>query len=706
MFIKSKWPAVLSLLLLLGGLNKSLALTWYWSNPAPHGNDITDLAYFNGLTVEVTDQGQIYTSDDLNLWVPRATGVTNTLEAAAVLGNALIVTGAAGAVLYSSDGINYTYTNLATTDWLVAVTASSNLAVAVGDNAAIYTSADGAHWKRQSPPPGVGGDWLQGVAWGTGTFVTVGDSGYLAASPDGTNWTQRSIIASGDLTYVGSINTPGGTNEFAIPSFVAVSDAGEAILSTNGVVTWAFEPNYTTTTNSLYAALGNDDSRLIAGDDQVNLERFIAGHAAWPTNGADTPIWTYFCGLWEDSSTNAYLLSGEAGFPASATETNSIYFWNQLEDSSRSLLWQMTTNAGLYVAVGDNATIMTSDDGITWDTEAIPLTNGISITNTVFFGVGGSTNLLIAVGNGGATVLSTNQFVSVVTTNSNGTLSTNTVSTIGVVWNPVPSSTTNDLQGVAYFNNDYYVCGGNGTILGSANGMNWTRQTTPTTAYLSGLAVYPGGMAAVGDQGTILTSADGATWTARTSGVTNWIFRVRYLGGTLVAAGENGTILTSANGTSWASHNSGTTNWLNDITQVTNNYFIVGNLGTVLGSTDASTWTNVPIIAGESLFGAATQNGQLVVAGDFGAILQSQVVPQMTQLQFLDFACTTNEAVFLVGPTNNAVDLQFTLDSSTNFVDWNTGPLLDLTSGALFFYLPLPSHAPPDQYYRATLKAD
>ena len=63
--------------------------------------------------------------------------------------------------------------------------------MAVGDNAAIYTSTDAARWTRQPPPPNVGANWLQGVAYGGGTFVTVGDGGYVATSANGTNWTQR-----------------------------------------------------------------------------------------------------------------------------------------------------------------------------------------------------------------------------------------------------------------------------------------------------------------------------------------------------------------------------------------------------------------------------------------------------------------------------------------------------------------------------------
>lgn len=679
-------------------------LTWYWSNPMPHGNDIADIAYFNGLTIQATDCGQLYTSDDLVLWVSRVTNTTNALQSIAVFGNQVVVTGASGTVLTSTDGVNYTYTNLGTADWLVAVAASSNLLVAVGDEAAIYTSKDGAQWTRQPPPPNVGDNWLQGVAWGNGTFVTVGDSGYMATSTNGTNWTKQTTIASGDLTYVGYIATPGGTDGFATASFVAVSDAGEALISTDGAgASWSFEPNYTTTTNVLYTDAGNTDSRVVAGDGQLSIERMVGGKAVWPTNNPGTLLWTYYCGLWETNLAAQYLISGTDGFTAAGTETNSLYSWNELDDSSRSWLWQMTTNAGLYVAVGDNATIMTSDDGINWDIEAIPYTNGVSVSNTVFFGVGGTTNQLIATGSGGTIALSTNQFVTVVVTNADGSLSTNSVSTIGVIWNPIPPQGTNDLHGVTFFNNQYFVCGGNGTILSSPSGVNWTSQTSGTTAYLTGLAAYSGGIVAVGDQGTLLTSANGSSWTSHALGTTNWIFRVRGLNGTLIAVGENGTILTSANGTSWTKQTSGTTNWLNDVTMVTNTFFIVGDSGTVLGSTNMTTWTNVPIITEESLFGAATQTGQLVVVGDSGVILQSQVIPQPTQLEFLDFQVTPNEALFLVAPTNLAVDLQFTLDTSTNLLDWTTGPLLDLTDGPLLFYETLATNAPAQQYYRATL---
>lgn len=687
----------------LGSLNAPGAV-WHWSNPMPHGNNIVGLGFYNGLTIEACDAGQIYTSDDLNLWLPRNTNTTYALQAIAVLGNRVIVTGESGSVFYSDDGVDYTYTNLLTSDWLVAVTASSNLAVAVGDNAAIYTSTDGAWWKRQAVPPGVGGNWLRGVTYGAGTFVMVGEGGYIATSTNGTNWTYHPLPIAPNLNAVAWVSTPGNTNGLGAPLFRAVSDGGESIISTNSGITWSLEKNFATT-NSLYATTGDNGSRLIAGDNELYLGTVTTNRLLWQTQigtfPGSAPAWTYYAALWETNPSSMYIVGGDSGMVITNSVQGANYNWYPVDNSSRSWLWQATVISNLYVAVGDQARIMTSDNGADWAIEAIPYTNGVSATNTVFFGVGGSSNLLIAVGSGGTTVLSTNSFTTVVTTNSDGSFSTNQISTIGIIWNPMPPPTTNDLHGVGFMGNQYYISGGNGTILSSPDGSNWTKQSTPTTAYLSGLETFPGGMVAVGDTGVILTSPDGVAWTQRASGTTNWIYRVRYLGGTLIAVGENGTILTSADGIGWSPQASGTTEWLNDVQMVTNTFFIVGTTGTILSSTDTTSWTPVQTITGKSLYGAATQNGQLVIVGIQGVILRKQIVPVLTPVNFLSFARTAAQDVFLMA---GYVDQQFTLDSSPDLANWTTGPLLDMSgNSALLFYLNTGTNGASPQYFRTTL---
>ncbi len=356
----------------------------------------------------------------------------------------------------------------------------------------------------------------------------------------------------------------------------------------------------------------------------------------------------------------------------------------------------------LYVTVGDSARIMTSDNGIDWAVEQVPSTNSVTSTNSAFFGVGGTTNLLIAVGTGGSVALSTNTFFPTVVTNNDGSLSTNLVGTLGLTWAPIVAPTTNDLHCVAFFGSQYFVAGGKGTILSSANGQTWTHRTTPTTSYLSGLETYSGGLVCVGDAGTILTSPDGSTWTKRTSGTTNWIYRVHNFAGQLIAVGENGTILTSANGINWSPRASGTTSWLNDIQQVTNTFFAVGNDGTVLSSPNASSWTNIGTITENSLYGAATLNGQLIVVGLQGTIIRSQIVPDLTPIDFLEYSQAGTQGIFLV---SGDPDQSFILDSSTDLSTWTPGPLLNIfdSLGGLLFLIDFGSNAPAAQFFRTTL---
>jgi hypothetical protein len=385
--------------------------------------------------------------------------------------------------------------------------------------------------------------------------------------------------------------------------------------------------------------------------------------------------------------------------------TNGSYNWITPDNSVRDWLWQITQTAGLYVAVGDNVRVMTSSDGADWAVEEVPLTNSISSSNTTFLCVGGATNLLIAAGTKGSLAISPNIPYPLVQTNTNGIIFTNNASTLGVLWYslPAPTATTNDLAGIGAFSNSFYLVGGNGTLLRSPDGTNWTKLAAGTTNYLSGLASYTNNlMVLTGNGGVILTSPDGLHWSGQPSGTTNWLYRLRCVHGTLLTVGENGVMLSSTNGTNWTALRSGVTNWLNDAVMISNTCYVVGNQGVVLASTDLLNWTNMGAITSKSLEGAATQNGQLVVVGFEGSILRSQVFPILTPVNFISFGQTAGYNVFSVA---GVLGQQFTLDSTTNLLNWVTGPLLDLIygNGTLIFYESVSSPAPAAQFFRCTL---
>jgi hypothetical protein len=703
-------------------------LAWSWSNPQPHGNDIVDMAWNGTLGVQVCELGQVYTSPNLIDWFPQNSSLTNDLQAVTFYKNRIIITGAGGAIAYSDDGVHFTNCSVNDEgDWLVSVAASSNIVVAVGDGGVLFTSTDGATWTFQSGQPSGNNydSWLTSVTYGNGVFVTTGDQGqsddygtpfsYIATSSDGIHWTSQttgenlSLLKNlgGDLEYVTWVNTTGSITNFPYTGFWAVDDQGNAIYSTNNGVNWKLFPMLNST-NVLYTIAADNVSGLLAGDSEVRLGSYLASsnRVDWPeqTGQAQTtvPPWTYFTAV--SKSNGVYELAGYDGMLVQSYVTNGNYNWNTPYYSARDWLWQVTLANGLYVAVGDNVRVMTSSDGADWTIEQVPPTNSVSLAETVFFCVGGTTNILVAAGTQGSLAISPNTLVQVVETNIDQSIFTNSVSSLGVAWysEPQPAGTTNDLAGVCVFSNCIYLVGGNGTILNSANGTNWTEQTSGTSNYLSGIAVATNGLLILtGNEGTILTSSNGVNWTSRTSGTTNWLYRTRCINGRLLSFGENGTLLASSNGMSWTKITTGLTNWLNDAVMVSNTCYIVGNQGVVLASTNFVNWTNIGAITAEALEGAATQNGQLVVVGYGGIILRSQIVPVTTPIYIYNYACAGGYNVFSV---YGQVDEQFTLDSSTNLVNWVTGPMLDLIygDGTLDLYESLPANPPATQFYRCT----
>jgi hypothetical protein len=674
-------------------------LTWSWSNPYPHGNNIIDIASNGQLWVQVAELGQMYSSTNWLLWTPVPTPTTNDLRAVTFFNNQIVVSGASGTILSGSSTSSLALINLGTTDWLEGVAASPKLVVVVGDNGAIYTSSDALNWQRQ---PQAFTDWLRSAAYGNpgglDTFVAVGEAGFVATSHDGTHWQAQSSLTSADLNRVCWFSG----------QFWALGDSGVAFTSSAGTQWQAVSSG---ATNTLNAFAGIDSMRLLAGDSEV---RFKSGRNAWsneldPTKPYPPPTWTYLSASTTTNvpaSTNntdvssAFLLCGRTGMMAEGliSTNSSTNAWFVPSNSVWNWLWDVKHFPNLYLAVGDIATILSSPDGLAWTPELPP----DSATNSIFLGVGGNTNMAVAVGSAGTIITSANSFKSVVTTNADGSLSTNQVSTLGIFWQGVqPPLTTQDLQGVTVFGNTFVVSGGSGIILTSPDGAAWTAHSTPTSNFLSSLEAFPGGLVAVGKAGTILTSPTGSTWALHSLQTTNWIYRVRYLNGKLIAVGQNGMILTSADGVSWTFQNSGTAAWLNDVQYLSNTYFAVGNQGTVLTSPDALNWTPRGIITGKSIFGAANDGAMLVVVGIEGIILRSQIVPIDLTVRFVNFPSSPGQNSFLFSGYPGE---QFTLDRSTNVPSWTTGPLLQIGTSGTLPYSDGQTNSPFRQFFRATPK--
>lgn len=639
----------------------TLPLVWRWSNPLPHGANIVDQTSLSSFSVQVGECGQILTSEDWTQWWPRDSHTSRALRGATFLGGRLVVTGEGGTVVIADRPDQMYLLHLGTLDWLEGVAASPDLVVAVGDNAAVYTSTNAVVWQRVGGLPFT--KWLRGVAYGGNVFVAVGEGGLIATSGNGMNWQVQESSTTVDLNRVAWLGD----------HFLAVGDDGMALASTSG---GSWTKVAAGATNPLYGVAGLGDTELADGDLEVCLSE---NHGVWvdqlsPTLPSPAPEWTYYSALYKS---NYFLLSGQTGMNVEGLRTNGIVQWQSPTPSVRTWLWSVTRTPSHYLAVGDHGVILSSPDGIDWDLE---LTPGAA-TNSVLLGVGGSSNLVLAVGTQGTVLWGTNVYL----------------------WNPLPPPTVNDLQGVCFDGLNFVLTGGNGTVLTSPNGIDWTPRPTPTSKFLMSLAATRSGLVAVGEGGTILTSSNsGTNWTLRSSGTTNWLSQVRWLNDRLVALGQNGTILTSFDGKEWRTAVSGTEPWLNAAEFLDGAWFAVGNQGAMLGSPDCTNWYNLGTLTKKSLYGLVAHAGKLVSVGTEGVVLRSQVVPELTPVNIAEFSRGSGTDVFLFGGNP---DQRFALQSSKDLINWTDDFLLELldSSGTLLWIVETEGNAAPTRFYRTRL---
>ncbi|MGV3773392.1 MAG: hypothetical protein ACO1QB_10860, partial [Verrucomicrobiales bacterium] len=570
-------------------------IDWRWSNPLPHGNHVYDLFYDGEDVLQVGDRGQAYLSSDLENWMELDTGSTKSLRSITYLAGKGIITGADGSVFFGTSLNDLTPISLPTADWLEGVAASSTIAVAVGDNGAIYSSPDGQNWTRR----GNYSEWFRSVAYSGSLFVAVGEGGKMVQSADGINWDEKTLPTTADLNKVGWIGE----------RFWVVGDEG-TVLNSGLRGSWNVLPSFTT--NHLYAVAGNGSDIVVAGDGVVFLNR--NGLGVWTSQTASllqfpAPIWPYYSAVWDG---RLFLLGGRSGMLVEGfTSNNGPYGWVTRNDSVRNWLWSLDSNGSFYIASGNEGVIMTSSDGVAWDREVTPP----SVSNETLLGVRVTTNAAVAVGTKGTVLISPNSFTNVISVLPDGSRITNLVSLLGVLWTEATRPTAFDLQGVAVNQTQVVVTGAKGSIYTSRTGSNWTQRASGTQHYLSSVVQHPGGYVAVGDFGTILSSPDAITWTSRGPGGNNWIYSVRHLNGGLIAVGQGGVIYTSDNGINWTLRTSGTTKWLNDVAYLDGTYYAVGTDGLVLTSTDKVAWTVRDSITSKSLYGLAEKGGQLVAVG-------------------------------------------------------------------------------------------
>jgi hypothetical protein len=544
---------------------------WSWRDPLPPGDNLSAITTGNGQFVAVGDHGNIITSSDGTNWISRQIGTDIGFKSIAY-GNGLFVAVGwdiidsydHGAIFISTNAIDWTPAINPEIIWgLQGVVYGNGKFVAIGLSGAILSSSDGINWLQSNDSSDCCSD-LEAICYGNGQFVVQQGGGAIIISTNGTNnWVEYSGPPYGFWNVI-----------FGNGLYVSSGAYGEISTSTNGIDWSNSDVSYP------FRCIGFGNGQFIANDGEVSTDgvNWTPGSATvdgqltgavWNNNifvavgssAFGTSIFTSLDGVeWNSTSSGnfntmskvvyakgKFVAVGSSG--SILTSSNGI-IWVSQNSGTPNNLSAITYGNGLFVTVGASvwsgngysATILTSPEGINW-TQAtnlpatFPFANGLN-------GVAHRGGLFVAVGDGG-TILTSPE---------------------GTNWVQQISGVGNSLYGIACGKNGRFVTVGESggwdgneypdTILTSMDGTNWTSILHASGEWFLDVTYGDGQYLAVGES-DILTSPDGFNWTNH-PGAGQWLNSVTYGNGQFVAVGTSASIVSSTDGVNWVAHFSGT----------------------------------------------------------------------------------------------------------------------------------------------------
>jgi len=454
---------------------------------------LTSIGYNDNLLVAVGDSGTIITSTNSTVWTIQSVPTSYNLRSVKYSHDQWIAAGDTSIVLISIDGINWGY-GYTDTFRASAKSTASGITIFVGDGGVIYKTSDVSLVMVASPTT----QNLYDVTFAGGLFVAVGANGTIIVSEDGVNWLVQTSGVAYDL-YSVTFNT-------VVHRYVVVGEHGTILTSPLGY-SWTSQ-NSGTTYNLYGVALWSTTTYIAVGSH---------GKILTSTNGT---TWTSrVSGETNDLESIAIVDLDGGTYQAVTVGTNGVILvsnnsglnWtSQTNPSSEDLhavnycTWTYNSNSFYgYVAVGNNGTVVYSNDSLTWTQLDFPTVShlwNVYYLNNTFWVIGsiGYTSVY------GSHIL------------DSGTL---TSQSLNILYNTSTGYNGPTLYNSSYAFNYYVIVGQYDTILTSLDGQNFYSQTqrnftlsSLNTADILDCIVGYQEFLAVGNKGLILRSIDGVNW--------------------------------------------------------------------------------------------------------------------------------------------------------------------------------------------------
>lgn len=375
------------------------------------------------------------------------------------------------------------------------------------------------------------------------TGLELGETLYTLLNPYGMSWQLRYDFEK-DIIYFEIIKGKDRTQDQNVNSWATFSTSRENIQSTEYTYNDSDYKNF-----AYVAGAGSGKKRTIVEVNETHGEKVRALYVDARDLQKDD----------DDATADCFIIAANDGKIARSTNGTS---WTEIQTPVTDRLYAAAYVNGQFFAGGQNNTLLTSADGVTWEKKAVN-------ANTSFEAVAYHNGLYVAIGNdciaqsydSDAWTVSTGipgstvrYFRNIVYGNGQyvmAAVSNNLFySEDGYTWYAKKAIESGSLLQVFYRNGLYLACGYNGTLAYSFDTDVWAQVETGTTNQLTGIAYGGGRYIIVGKSGTILSSEDGISWMARTSPISTDLMRVAYGFGKFVAVSWGGTI-TSVDGITW-----------------------------------------------------------------------------------------------------------------------------------------------------------
>ena len=590
----------------------------------------------------VGDKGLILISSDGISWTILASGVSDNLHAVAwatTADSGFVIVGANGTVISTTDnGATWITEDSKTTETLRDITFDSNSTIiAVGDNGTIITRpVSNLTWTQQTTATE---EDLHSVAWrleAIHNYLAVGSGGTILKSiADVTLWEAVADPPTDFTTDLLNVEWHDMTGSPGDEFFLATGKDGVLLTTTVNIDTWKSQTS-NISDEWLFDSTWDGTNHIVVGSNGTLITSTSIDGSSWTTQNAQTN--EHLLSIAVDGPT--IMIGGEYNTQITTSDPTSITSPDIMTEGriTAQNLNDILFSNGVYTAVGNAGTIISSNDLLNWTAPSSIIDGGSNITNDLFsIGIENKTDHFFVTGAWGTFIRSddptadtwTSEAIPtvpppsasffygvassplnpvetlVVTVGSGGDIFTSVNS--GGDWNISAGSTESEetINDLTKSDTLHVAVGNNGTILTSTNaGIDWASQKLTSSCggnHLHAVTWSDATMrfVAVGDSGTICYSDDGVVWTpppisANLPDSASTLYGIAWGQDQFIAVGGssvNSVIYTSPNGEAWTARSSSESSILRDIVWNEDHFIAIGDGGTITTSPKGISWT-------------------------------------------------------------------------------------------------------------------